>query len=63
MAKNKENLKGMKKNELNKKLMDLRENIRIIRFKGQGSKSKNVKEVATLRKLVARVLTEINKKK
>jgi len=63
MAKNKENLKGMKKEELKKKLVDLQENIRIIRFKGQGSKSKNVKEVATLRKLVARVLTEINKKK
>jgi len=63
MAKEKENFKGMKKEELKKKLLDLRESIRVIRFKGQGSKSKNVKESATLRKQVARVLTELNKKK
>ena len=59
----KENFKGIKKEELNKKLADLRESIRVLRFKAQGSKSKNVKESATLRKQVARVLTEINKKK
>ena len=58
-----ENLKGMKKDELKKKLIDLEENIRVLRFKAQGSKSKNVKESATLRKQVARVLTEINSKK
>jgi len=32
-----------------------------LRFKAQGSKSKNVKEFATLRKQIARILTEINK--
>ena len=57
-----ENLKGMKKDELKKKLVDLEENIRVLRFKAQGSKSKNVKESATLRKQVARILTEMNKK-
>ena len=62
MANKKENLKEMKKDELKKKLVDLEENIRVLRFKAQGSKSKNVKESATLRKQVARVLTEINKK-
>jgi ribosomal protein L29 len=65
MAKTKkeENLKGMKKDELQKKLIDLEENIRVLRFKAQGSKSKNVKESVNLRKQVARVLTEINSKK
>ena len=49
------------KNELQKKLAILRENARVIRFKAEGSKSKNVKEAATLRKEIARVLTAINK--
>ncbi|MFA5936434.1 MAG: 50S ribosomal protein L29 [Candidatus Paceibacterota bacterium] len=58
----KENLKGMNKDELKKKLIDLEEEIRVLRFKAQGSRSKNVKESVTLRKQIARVLTEINKK-
>jgi len=62
MAKKKENLKGVEKNELLKKLAILRENVRVIRFKTEGSKSKNVKELATLKKGIARVLTVINKK-
>ena len=57
-----ENLKGMKPAELKKKLVDLEETIRVLRFKAEGSKSKNVKEFATLKKEVARILTEINKK-
>jgi len=56
-----ENLKGMKKDELKKKLVDLQESIRVLRFKAEGSKSKNVKEFASIKKQVARVLTEINK--
>jgi len=56
----KENLKGMKINELKTKLINLEESIRVLRFKAQGAKSKNVKESVTLRKQVARVLTEIN---
>ncbi|KKP85600.1 50S ribosomal protein L29 [Candidatus Nomurabacteria bacterium RIFCSPHIGHO2_02_FULL_35_13] len=63
MAKKKENLKGMKIDELKKKFVDLKENARVLQFKAQGSKSKNVKESATLRKQIARVLTEINRKK
>ena len=62
MKDKKENLKGMKMDELKKKLIDLEESMRVLRFKAQGSKSKNVKEAATLRKQVARVLTEMNKK-
>jgi ribosomal protein L29 len=58
----KENFKEMKKDELVKKLALLREEVRVIKFKAEGSKSKNVKESATLKKQIARVLTEINKK-
>lgn len=63
MPKKKENFRGMKKDELEKKLASLGEKVRVIRFKAEGSKSKNVKELATLRKDIARVLTEINNKK
>ena len=63
MAKIKENLKGMSTEELRKKLIDLEERIRILKFKAEGSKSKNVKESLTLRKEVARILTKINQKK
>ena len=58
----KENFKDMKPADLNKKLAEFRENIRVLKFKGQGSKSKNVKESGTLRKEVARILTELNAK-
>ncbi|MBU0612323.1 50S ribosomal protein L29 [Patescibacteria group bacterium] len=61
MAKKDENLKGMNQEELKIKLADLRESIRVLRFKMEGSKSKNVKLLGSLRKQVARVLTEINK--
>ncbi len=61
MAKTKkENLKGMKVEDLNKRLLSLREEVRVLHFKAQGSKSKNVKEVAHTKKQIARVLTEIN---
>jgi len=53
----------MKPEELSKQLAILRENARVIRFKAEGSKSKNVKESATLRKQIARILTEINNQK
>jgi len=61
--KEKENFKIMKMDELKKKLADLQESIRVLRFKTEGSKSKNVKEPAKIRKQIARILTEINKKK
>jgi len=59
----KENFKEMKKDELVKKLTSLREEIRVISFKAEGSKSKNVKETSTLKKQIAKILTEINRKK
>jgi ribosomal protein L29 len=64
MAKEKkENFKGMKKDELEKELLVLRESLRTMHFKAEGSKSKNVKESATLKKQIARILTEVNRKK
>jgi len=63
MKKNKEKLKDITEGELSKKLAILRENARVIRFKAEGSKSKNVKELSTLRKNIARILTEINSTK
>lgn len=61
MANKKDNLKGMKKGELEKNLVTLRETLRTIHFKSEGSRSKNVKEVAGLKKQIARTLTELNK--
>jgi ribosomal protein L29 len=58
-----DNLKTMNGSELIKKLADLREEIRSIRFKGEGAKSKNVKMASILRKQVARVLTHMNQAK
>lgn len=59
----KQNLKGMKEADLKKELTTLRETLRSIHFKAEGSRSKNVKEGATLKKQIARILTEINTKK
>jgi ribosomal protein L29 len=57
----KENFKEMEKDELKKKLVLLQEEIRIIKFKAEGSKSKNVRELRSFKKQIARVLTELNK--
>jgi len=62
---NKENLNDMKKGELEKKLALLEESIRVIRFKSEGSKSKNVKESSAIKKQIAQILTrlgQLNKK-
>lgn len=61
MSKKIENLKKMSSDELKEKLVSLQESLRNLKFKTEGSKSKNVKESASLRKQIARVLTEINK--
>ncbi|OGI74727.1 50S ribosomal protein L29 [Candidatus Nomurabacteria bacterium RIFCSPHIGHO2_01_FULL_43_16] len=61
MKKGIENLKNMKVDELKKQLALLQEEVRVIKFKAEGSKSKNVKENRTLKRQIARVMTEINK--
>ncbi|MFA6324633.1 MAG: 50S ribosomal protein L29 [Candidatus Paceibacterota bacterium] len=63
MSKKTENLKEIGKDQLKIKLVELQEKIRVNRFKAEGSKPKNVKEMASFKKQVARILTEINKKK
>ncbi len=64
MAKKKDkNFKDMKDGELLKELAVLREELRVLHFKAEGSRSKNVKEGQNLKKQIARILTEVNKKK
>jgi ribosomal protein L29 len=58
--KTKENIKDMKEGELVKKLATLREEVRLINFKAEGSRSKNVKELGGLKRQIARVLTQMN---
>jgi ribosomal protein L29 len=60
MAKKKENFMDMGGGELTKKLEVLRENLRAIKFKAEGARSKNVKEVSTLKKNIARALTALS---
>jgi ribosomal protein L29 len=49
--------------ELKKALSDKREALRVFRFEGAGSRSRNVREGRTLRKEIARLLTELNSRK
>ncbi len=58
--KEKQNLKTTKIEDLKKDLSSLEEQARLIRFKREGSKSKNVKEYSSLKKQIARILTEMN---
>ena len=64
MAKAKKNTKGnikeMSMTELKKELALLKENLRTIHFKAEGSRSKNVKEAANIKKQIARIMTEFN---
>ena len=46
--------------DLNKILKESREKLREFRFGSAGSKVRNVKEGNNLRKMIARVLTEMN---
>ncbi|MAZ40596.1 50S ribosomal protein L29 [bacterium] len=51
-----------KKKDLLKNLNEKRTQLREFRFGVSGSKIKNVKEATTVRKEIARILTELNKK-
>jgi ribosomal protein L29 len=61
--KNSREIKEMTESELAKKLSALREDVRVMSFKSEGSRSKNVKELGSLKKQIARVLTRINEAK
>ncbi len=57
-----ENLKKTAE-QLTKEVTDMREKLRVIRFGGAGSRSRNVKEAYNIRKDIARALTELRFKK
>jgi ribosomal protein L29 len=67
MAKEKKNtkrsFKEMNETDLKKELILLKENLRVVHFKAEGAKSKNVKEAGNFKKQIARILTELNIKK
>ena len=48
--------------DLNKLIAEKREALRAFRFGSAGSKTKNVKEGRTIRKDIARMMTELGKK-
>jgi ribosomal protein L29 len=52
---------GKSKEDLVKALYEKREALRAFRFGTAGSKTRNVKEGASVKKDIARILTELNK--
>ena len=46
--------------DMHKMIADKRESLRVFRFEGAGSRTRNVREGRNLRKEIARLLTEIN---
>ena len=53
--------KGKSKEDLVKTLMEKREALRKLKFGSTGSKTRNVKGGASMRKDIARIMTELNK--
>jgi ribosomal protein L29 len=49
--------------EIQKHVADKREALRVFRFGGAGSRTRNVREGRNLRKEIARLLTELNSRK
>ncbi len=45
---------------LQKSLIDMRESLRVFRFEGEGSRTRNVRAGRNTRREIARVLTELN---
>jgi large subunit ribosomal protein L29 len=56
-------IKAMKKTELTKTLADLKDKLAKAKFNTAGSKSKNVKEQANMRRDIARILTILKEAK
>lgn len=52
-------IRGKNKNDLEKLLAEKREALRKFRFDSTGSKVKNIKEGATIKKDIARIMTEL----
>lgn len=60
MATKKQSLKGRESSELQALVEKKREELRGLRFSAAGSKNRNVKLARTLRREIARALTEVN---
>jgi len=60
MAKKTKELKNLSESDLGKFLSEKREALRVFRFGISGSKVKNMKEGMTIRKDIARILTELS---
>jgi len=56
----KNSLKNYSAPDLQRLVADKRDELRDLRFAAGGGKNRNVKQVSTLRKTVARALTELN---
>ena len=56
-------LQGKTNEDLNKLLFSQREKLRELRFKDSNKQLKNVREIRALKRLIARILTILNKKK
>ncbi len=53
-------IKKMDDSKLHKKLSELREKLRELRFSNVGSHTRNPKEIREIKKDIARILTELN---
>ena len=58
-----DDLKKMSIEDLHKEVAGKREALRVFRFGGAGSRTRNVREGRNLRKDIARLLTELNSRK
>ena len=56
-------MKKLSDKELKKKLGENKEKLRVFRFSNSMGKTKDVKEGRNLRKEIARILTEVNRRK
>ncbi|MEK7569516.1 MAG: 50S ribosomal protein L29 [Patescibacteria group bacterium] len=59
----KSNLKTLSAGELEKKVSEMEESLRELRFKSEGARPKNVKGERSLRKEIARALTFLQMQK
>ena len=53
-------IKKMSNEDIQKEIADKRTALRTFRFEGAGGRTRNVREGRTLRKEIARLLTELN---
>ncbi len=54
-------LKKKSENDLQKLLAEYRENLRALRFKDANKQLKNIREIREIKKVIARILTLLNK--